>query len=45
MHGDRNARLAWVGTEMSHVATLRMALSVGFAPVREDRSTIAQGGR
>lgn len=45
MQGDRNARLAWVGTEMSHVATLRMAFAAGFAPIREDRSTIAQGGR
>lgn len=43
--GDRNARLAWVGTEMTHVATLRMAFSAGFTPPREERRTIAQGGR
>lgn len=44
-NGDRNARLAWVGTEMSHVATLRMAFAAGFEPATESRSTIAQGGR
>jgi aminoglycoside phosphotransferase (APT) family kinase protein len=43
--GDRNARLCWVGTEMSHVATMRMAFAAGFAPPREERSTVAQGGR
>lgn len=43
--GDRNARLAWVGTEMSHVATLRMAFAAGFEPKSESRGTIAQGGR
>ena len=45
MRNDRNARLAWVGTEMSHVATLRMSFSAGFAPARESRDSIRPGGR
>lgn len=45
MRNDRNARLAWVGTEMTHVATLRMAFAAGFPPAREERATVAQGGR
>ena len=45
MHGDRNARLAWVGTEMSHLATLRMAVSTGFAPASAGGGTIKSGGR
>jgi aminoglycoside phosphotransferase (APT) family kinase protein len=43
--GDRNARLAWVGTEMSHVATMRMAFAAGFAPEQSDPTSVASGGR
>jgi aminoglycoside phosphotransferase (APT) family kinase protein len=43
--GDGNARLAWVGTEMSHVATLRMAFAAGFAPTGESSDIAAPGRR
>jgi aminoglycoside phosphotransferase (APT) family kinase protein len=45
MHGDQSPRLAWVGTEMSHVATLRMARTGGFPPASARPETIKPGGR